>query len=265
MAAACSNSSVGIIVGALLPYFMQISIYQDYEALSWHAADTIMEFVGQHPGAVLCLAAGDTPRLAYQLIAESAAEGKADFRRCTFVGLDEWVGIPPETEGSCHYFLRRHLFDPLQIPEDAIHLFDGLSDDLDYECKKMNEIISAKGGIDLMLVGVGINGHIGLNEPGVSPHLYAHVVELDSATQTMGQKYFKQQTPLTRGITLGLKHLLEARKVILIANGTRKAEIIRQALEGPVTPDLPASIIRMHRDSRVMLDEAAAAALTRRP
>lgn len=244
---------------------MQIDIHKDYEVLSYRAAEIIIEFVGQNPDAVLCLAAGDTPRLTYDLIAEKVKNGKADFSRCTFVGLDEWVGIPPENEGSCHYFLRRYLFDPLQISADSIHLFDALSRDLDHECEKMNEIIAAKGGIDLMLVGTGMNGHVGFNEPGVSPDLYAHVVDLDAATQTVGQKYFKQQTALTRGITLGLKHLLEARKVILIANGARKADIIRQALEGPVTPALPASIIRRHSDSRVLLDESAATALSSRP
>lgn len=244
---------------------MQIDIHKGYEALSHRAADIIIEFVRQNPDAVLCLAAGDTPRLTYDLVAKEVGDGKADFRGCTFVGLDEWVGIPPENEGSCHYFLHRHLFDPLQIPAEAIHLFDALSGNLDYECTKMNEIISARGGIDLMLVGIGMNGHIGFNEPGASPDSYAHVVDLDEATQTVGQKYFSQQTSLTRGITLGLKHLLDATKVILIANGAKKAAVIQQALEGPVTPDIPASIIRMHTGSRVLLEEAAAAALTRGP
>lgn len=240
---------------------MQTEIYQDYDAVSLQTANAVMELVREKPNAVLCLAAGETPRLTYDRIAEAVADRKVSFAQCTFVGLDEWVGIPPENEGSCHYFLRRHLFDPLRISSNRIHLFDALSDDLDHECRKMNDTISALGGVDLMLVGIGMNGHIGFNEPGVSPDQYAHVVDLNEATQSVGQKYFKQRTTLKRGITLGLKHLMEAKNVILIANGTKKAEVIRKALEGPLTPDLPASIIRKHTNSRVMLDKGAASEL----
>ena len=237
---------------------MEISIYKDYHELSLQAADRIIKQVEQKPDAVLCLAAGDTPRLTYDTIADRMVKENLDFGQCTFVGLDEWVDIPPGNEGSCHYFLQKHLFDPLRISPDQVHLFDALSSDLNHECRKMNDLISTLDGIDLMLVGIGMNGHIGFNEPGVSPDLYAHVVDLDEATRTVGQKYFRQQTALAQGITLGLNHLLEARKVILIANGAKKAGVIKQAVEGPVTPELPATIIRMHANSEMMLEEEAA-------
>ena len=237
---------------------MQISVYRDYQTLSFQAAERIIEMIREKPGAVLCLAAGDTPRLTYDTLAARAASENIDFSQCIFVGLDEWVGIPPENEGSCHYFLQKHLFEPLRISSDQIHLFDALTSDLNDECRKMNQLISTLGGIDLMLVGIGMNGHIGFNEPGASPERYAHVVNLDEATQTVGQKYFRQPTVLQQGITLGLKHLLEARKVILIANGAKKAGVIKQTIEGPITPELPATILRMHPNSEVMLDEEAA-------
>jgi galactosamine-6-phosphate isomerase len=128
----------------------------------------------------------------------------------------------------------------------------------------MNITIQEKGGIDLMLVGIGMNGHIGFNEPGIAVNQYAHVVALDADTRTVGQKYFSEQTVLTDGITLGLKHLLEAGKVLLVANGHKKAEVIRKALEEEITTLLPASIIRDHPNSCVMLDEAASSALTTR-
>lgn len=242
---------------------MQISIYKDYPTLSLHAANTIIELVKQKPDAVLCLAAGDTPRLTYDTVTERAANERLDFGQCTFVGLDEWVGIPPENEGSCHYFLQKHLFDPLHISEDKIHLFDALSTDLNHECRKMNDLISSLGGIDFMLVGIGMNGHIGFNEPGVSPDLYAHVVDLDEATRIVGQKYFAQQTSLSKGITLGLNHLLEARQVILVANGAKKAAVIKQTVEGPITPALPATIMRKHFNARVMVDEQAGSKVLR--
>lgn len=242
---------------------MEVSIYKDHDTLSSHAAGEIIGMVARKPDAVLCLATGDTPRLTYSLVVQQATARKVDFTRCTFIGLDEWVGISPENEGSCHYFLRHHIFAPLQIAPHQIHLFNALSGDLAGECGLMNRVVKQRGGIDLMLVGIGMNGHIGFNEPGVAPDQYAHVVTLDEGTRTVGQKYFREQTVLTEGITLGLKHVLEAEKVLLLANGVKKAEVVRRALEEEVTTALPASIIRKHANSRVMLDEPAASALTR--
>ena len=147
------------------------------------------------------------------------------------------------------------------IHQSQIHLFDGLAKDLGEECRTMNKIILEKGGIDLMLVGVGMNGHIGFNEPGVVADRHAHDVDLDSTTQSVGQKYFRESTTLRRGITLGLQDFLESRKAILMASGVRKAEIIRAALEGPVTTQVPASLVRRHAHGIAMLDEGAAGLL----
>lgn len=240
---------------------MQLNVYKDYDTLSRHAADEIIELVKRKPEAVLCMASGDTPRLTCTLMVKKALDEKVDFTRCTFIGLDEWVGIPPENEGSCHYFFRHLVITPLHLAPEQIYLFDALAKDLVHECKTMDEIIERKGGIDLMLVGIGMNGHIGFNEPGVSVDLYAHVIDLDEETQAVGQKYFRSQTSLAQGITLGLGHLLEARRVMLLANGIKKAEVIRKALEEAITPHLPASIIRNHHNGCVMLDEGAASAL----
>ena len=240
---------------------VQLKIYKDYTALSTATAAEILELVKAKPHAVLCLAAGDTPRLTYSLVAKRATDENVDFSGCTFIGLDEWVGIEPGNEGSCHFFLQSRLFDPLKISDSRIHLFNALAMDLEKECIKMDNIIFAKGGIDLMLVGVGMNGHIGFNEPGVSADKYAHVVELDNITQTVGQKYFKEASTLKKGITLGFRHLQEARKVILQANGTKKAEVIRRTMEGEIHTEMPASIIRTHANGLVMIDEEAASKL----
>ncbi|HLT80739.1 MAG TPA: glucosamine-6-phosphate deaminase [Cyclobacteriaceae bacterium] len=242
---------------------MPVNVYHDYETLSRHAADEILQQVQRKPDSILCLAAGDTPRLTYETLTTRVAQEGVDFSRCTFVGLDEWIAVPPDNEGSCAWFLHTYLFKPLSLAAFQIHLFDALSPDLQAECDKMNETIRKNGGIDLMLVGIGMNGHIGFNEPGTPADSYAHVVDLDATTRSVGQKYFKQQTSLTQGITLGLKHLLEARKVILIASGDRKAGIVQQTLEGPVTPDVPATILRSHANCIVMLDTAAASEIKR--
>lgn len=242
---------------------MQLNIYKDYAALSSQAADEIIGLLKSKPDAVLCLAAGDTPRLTYSLLAKKATQQNVEFSRCTFIGLDEWVGIPPQNEGSCHFFLQNQLFGPLHISPAQIHLFDALSEDLDKECETMDKIIAEKGGIDLMLVGVGMNGHIGFNEPRVSFENYSHVTELDETTQSVGQKYFTQSTALKKGITLGLKHLIEARRVLLIANGIKKAEVMRKAMNEEININMPASIIRGHEQGIVMIDEEAASLLAK--
>lgn len=237
---------------------MQLKIFSDYNELSAHAAGEIIDLVKRKPDAVLCLAAGDTPRLTYEMVAKKAAAQKVDFSKVTFIGLDEWVGIPPENEGSCNYFLYNNLFTPLQIPGTQIHLFDALSDDLAAACKKMDTTVLQAGGIDLMLVGIGMNGHIGFNEPGVAFDLYSHVIDLDENTRQVGQKYFREAMPLRKGITLGLQHFLEAGTAIVIANGIKKSGVIQKAVNGPVTNELPASIIQKHPNGLVMIDEEAA-------
>jgi glucosamine-6-phosphate isomerase len=240
---------------------MKLQIEKDYAALSHSTALAIIDQVKRKPGSVLCLAAGDTPRLAYTLLSELAKKDKVDFSRCSFAGLDEWVGIPPENEGSCQYFLRTLLFGPLNIQDDQVHVFNALSVDLSKECTDMDRFIRDKGGIDLMVVGVGRNGHIGFNEPGVDFNRHSHVIDLDDTTQSVGQKYFKENTSLKKGITLGLKHLLEARSAIMIANGIKKAEVIKSALEGEITNQMPASIMRRHQNGEVIIDEQAGSLL----
>ena len=169
---------------------MHIEIVNDYQEISDAAASTIINQVKQKPDSVLCLASGDSAKLAYQKMVERAKKEQISFSAVHFIGLDEWVGISPHKQGSCALFLRQILLSPLQIPDDQVHLFDSMANDLEEECKKMDGIILRKGGIDLMLVGIGMNGHIGFNEPGVSPKLQSHVTQLDATTQTVGQKYF---------------------------------------------------------------------------
>lgn len=227
-------------------------------------ANQILHQVKKKPNSVLCLAAGDTPRLAYKLLVEFGKRQQISFAQCTFVALDEWLGIAADNDGSCAFFLRRNLFLPLEIADSQIRLFDALTSDPAGECRSMDNFIFDNGGIDLMLVGVGMNGHVGFNEPGVAEGLYAHVTDLDATTRSVGQKYFKQSTDLERGITLGLRHLLESRSTLLMASGAKKAAIIAKAMEGTVSTDVPASIIRKHPNGVVLLDEDAACMLRRR-
>ncbi|PSR56476.1 glucosamine-6-phosphate deaminase [Adhaeribacter arboris] len=230
--------------------------------MSKAAADFVREYVQQKPNALLCFPSGESPTGMLHYLGQYAQAGQVDFSKCTFVGLDEWVGMDETNEGSCRHYLNQHLFEPLGIkPENRI-LFNAKAPDLDQECERMNALIAQHGVIDLMVVGVGMNGHIGLNEPGVSFDLYAHHMALDEVTKTVGQKYFKQQTELHEGITLGLKHFQEAHYPVLIAAGGKKAGILAQALEGKVTNQVPASILQILPNAQVFLDWAVATQLT---
>jgi glucosamine-6-phosphate isomerase len=243
---------------------MQLLIHPNYESLSEFAATLLTDYIKEKPNAVLCLAAGETPLLTYQKWVKKMFDEKIDYQHCTFIGLDEWVGIAPENSGSCHFFLQENIFKPLKIKKNRIFLFDAMAHDIQAQCQKMNDIIVEKNGIDLILVGVGMNGHIGFNEPGVAFNKYAHVIDLDEKTQTVGQKYFKENTQLSQGITLGLKHFLEAKQAIVIANGIKKAEIVKKMLEESVSPNTPASIVNHHPQGIVAIDTAAASLLKKK-
>jgi glucosamine-6-phosphate isomerase len=240
---------------------MQLKIYKDHQSLSDATANEVIELAKTKPAAVICMASGETPRLTCKLLVEKAVKERVDLTRITFIGLDEWVGISPENEGSCHYFFQTEIFKPLDFSSSQVHLFDALSGTLDEECKKTDRMILEKGGIDLMIVGIGMNGHIGFNEPGVSFDNYAHVIDLDETTTTVGQKYFKTPVTLQKGITLGLKHLQQSKKVLLLANGSKKAGVIKKTVEGEITNEFPASIMQTHANGFVMIDEEAATLL----
>ena len=240
---------------------MQLKIYANDHALADAASDMIIAAVATKPTALLCFATGDSPKLTYQLVVQKAESQNIDFTKCFIIGLDEWMNIEPGNSGTCHYFLHQYLLDPLGIHSSRVHLFDGLTKDEQRECEKMNQLIKDLGGIDLMVVGVGMNGHIGFNEPGTAENSETHVAVLDDTTRTVGKKYFQTAVPITRGITLGLKQVMEARTVLMIANGKKKAPVIRRLLEEPITVELPASLIRRHSGSILAIDEEAASEL----
>src|SRR6476660_2684127 len=135
----------------------------------------IIECVQSKPGALLCFATGDSPKLAYRLFAEKVVKNKIDVSKCFIIGLDEWMGISPGNTGSCHWFLHEYLITPMDISSSQVHLFNAFAEDEAAEGKKIDQLIAAKGGVDLMVVGVGMNGHIGFNEPGTDIHSLAHV------------------------------------------------------------------------------------------
>lgn len=240
---------------------MQLRIPENHSNLSIAAAAMIINYVKNKPGATLCFASGDTPKLAYQLVAETLRREGTDISKCFFIGLDEWLGIPPDNTGSCHYFLQHYLFAPMGATASQIHLFDGMTTNAEEECKKMNQIIDRRGGIDLMVVGVGMNGHIGFNEPGTDIASVAHVAQLDQVTKEVGKKYFSEAVTIDRGITVGLKQVMMAKTLLMMASGKKKAPVIKQALETGAGTDFPASLIQTHPDGILMVDREAASEL----
>ncbi len=237
---------------------MEVLTYPDYNTMCRAAADMIITQIKFKPDSLLCFPSGDSPVGVYKHLIADAKNGTVDFSRCYFVGLDEWVSMGKEDEGSCTHFLYQNFFTPAQIEPEKVIFFDAKTKDLDAACKAMDDFIKEKGPLDIMLVGIGMNGHIGLNEPCTDFNLYAHHAPLAAVTASVGQKYFKKQTPLHRGITLGLKYLQEAKTPMLIAAGVKKADIIAQALQGEVTNLLPASIFQTLPSAYVLLDKDAA-------
>jgi glucosamine-6-phosphate isomerase len=238
---------------------MQIKKYKNLEKLSEAVADFIIAIVKAKPNATMVLTSGDTPKMAYQLIAQKATA--KDFEKVKIIGLDEWVGVPPASEGSCKYIVYENLLKPLNISEENYTFFDSMSNDLFAECKRVDKLIFDSGGLDFILVGIGLNGHLGLNEPGSSFDAYCQVTQLEEMTISTGQKYFSSQTPLSQGITVGIKQLLEAKTAMIIANGSRKADIINKTINDPISENLPSTALRLHQNGLLLIDEAAAGKL----
>lgn len=237
---------------------MRICIANTYEEMSEQAADDFLKIIERSGSPVICPASGDSPAGLYKELVDRVNRNKLNISNWKFVALDEWVGMNGDDEGSCRFHLNNQLFHPLQVAEDKIYFFDGRENDLQSECKRIEHFINQHGGIDLAIVGIGLNGHIGMNEPGTSPAIRSHVGPLDPLTAQVGQKYFKQERQLKEGITLGLTNIMEARNVFLLVSGRKKAEIVRRMFAEEISEQLPATILRNHPGLIIYLDKEAA-------
>jgi galactosamine-6-phosphate isomerase len=240
---------------------MQVFIADTYELMSKQAADAIAEMLRPFETPLVCVASGDSPKGLYKEWKLQQEKKIIDVHKWNFLGLDEWVGLDENDEGSCRYMLNNDVFYPLDIQSEKICCFDGKSTDTAAECDQIENYIHKHTAIDVAVLGLGMNGHIGLNEPGTSPLEYSHVSTVHPVTKAVGQKYFSKPQLLTEGITLGLATLMEAKHLILLVSGQKKAAILQQALEGPVTEQVPASLLRHHRGFEVYADKEAAALL----
>jgi len=237
---------------------MEIKIHPTHEELSCATAIKIAHHIGRNPNTLLCLAAGDTPLQMLAELVKMQNRGEVDLSSVWYAQLDEWVGLGINDKGSCIQVMTDGFFAPANIPAERICFFDGLADDMNRECRKMEDWIAKHGGIGLVVLGVGMNGHIGFNEPGTPDTPGCIVVPLDDTTKTVSKKYFDKALPITEGVTIGWRTLLDANTAVLMASGIKKAPIMRAALEGSVTTDVPASVFQDHKNVTVMLDKEAA-------
>ena len=225
-----------------------------YEKLSRQAANLISAQIILYPDSVIGLATGSTPLGTYRQLVAWYEKGDLDFSSVKTVNLDEYVGLAPDDEHSYRYFMDKNLFSKINIKKENTYLPDGLSDPAE-AAREYDKIIEGLGGIDLQLLGIGHNGHIGFNEPDFAFEKTTHAVELDDSTINANARFFADRSLVPRrAVTMGMKSIMQAKKIVLIASGEDKREILHKALYGPVTPAVPASILPLHPCLTVIAD-----------
>ncbi|MEO6637683.1 MAG: glucosamine-6-phosphate deaminase [Ginsengibacter sp.] len=240
---------------------MNLSISNNYEELSCRAANDLLNFIEGKEDPLLCMASGDSPKGLYKELITQVKETGIDISGWKFLSLDEWAGMNGHDEGSCRFHLNNDLFGPLNVAERNIIFFDGKATNAEDECKRIENFINDHRGIDVAVIGLGINGHVGMNEPGTSENSRTHVAEIASTTRAVGQKYFTSEQSLTHGLTLGIASLLDAGDIMLIVSGNKKAAAVQIMIEEEISTQLPASLLRKHKSFHVYLDSAAASQL----
>ena len=239
---------------------MQLRIFECAEEAAVALARHLADAVRRQPDIVLGLATGRSPIATYAELRRMASEGFVDFSRATTFNLDEFAGVAATHPGSFRRFMDQHLFDAIGIDRERIHFLNGVAPDLDAECDRYEAAIDGAGGLDLQLLGIGGNGHIGFNEPGDQLVSRTHRVTLHEATLHDNAALFggnPQQVP-REALSMGMGTILRARELVLIATGERKARCIERTVRGPLTTRLPASFLQTHRHVEIFLDRAAA-------
>ena len=244
---------------------MRVIIEKDYEAMSKRAAEFVANLVRNKPDCVLGLATGSTPVGMYKELIRMHKEEGLDFARVTTFNLDEYYGLAPEHDQSYHYFMHDNLFNHINVPASSINVPSGTAPDVDASCAHYEQMIEEAGGIDIQVLGIGGDGHIAFNEPGSSLASRTRLVTLDEETISDNARFFekKEDVPLS-AITMGVGTILEARTCLMLANGTKKAKVVAEAVEGPITSQITSSALQMHPDAIVIVDEEAASELARK-
>ena len=237
---------------------MKIIKTADYNEMSRKAANLIGAQVIMKPDCILGLATGSSPIGTYKELIKRCEEGDLYFSQVQSVNLDEYKGLSRDNDQSYYYFMNHNLFDHINIDKANTHVPNGMESDAEKECASYEELIKSLGGIDLQLLGLGHNGHIGFNEPAEEFDKVTHCVDLQESTIEANKRFFASADDVPRqAYTMGIGTIMSAKKIVVVVSGEDKADIVKRAFSGPITPSVPASILQMHPDVTVICDAAA--------
>lgn len=237
---------------------MQIYKTNNYYEMSCKAANIIAAQMILKPNSVLGLATGSTPEGLYQQLIGKYFNGQIDFSNINTVNLDEYAGLDKDNEQSYNYYMRKNLFSRVNIPEGNYHLPNGMAKESEEECKRYDKLIEDLGGVDLQLLGLGQNGHIGFNEPNEHFSKGTNLVKLTKSTVDVNARFFENYDDVPRfAYSMGIKTIMSAKKILLVVNGSSKATALKQMVKGPITPQVPASILQLHPDVTIVADSEA--------
>ena len=241
---------------------MLVEVLEDYDTMSERAAEIVTAQIQRKPDSVIGFATGSTPLGLYKHLIHNHKERGLDFSKVTTFNLDEYVGLPPEHDQSYHYFMWEHLFKHVNVSRERVYIPDGTVEDIDYFCQWYEQQIEKAGGIDLQILGIGANGHMAFNEPGSSLGSRTRIKTLTDKTVKDNARFFKHPKDVPKyAITMGIGTIMEAKNLLLVASGERKAMAVKKTLEGPITAMVPSSILQMHRHAQIIIDEAASSEL----
>lgn len=237
-------------------------VFPSPDAIADYLSQELLEQIRQKPDSILGLATGSTMEPVYAALLQQLGQQRTDLSRLTTFNLDEYIGLAPDHPQSYNFYMHHHLFDGLGLNDSQIHLPNGLCADQHSECQAYSTAIAAAGGLDFQLLGVGTNGHIGFNEPGTPFDSRTHVVELSETTRIDNGRFFDDMAEVpTHAITMGIRDILDAREIVLVATGGHKAETMNLLYRTPAAPDMPATALKLHPNVRIYLDPAAASRL----
>jgi glucosamine-6-phosphate deaminase len=241
---------------------VRLRVLPDYESMSAAAAQIVAGKVREKPEAVFLLPTGTTPLGMYERLVRLHQEQGLSFSRATFFNLDEYLGLPPDHPASYHVYMEENFYTLVDADPARIHVPDGSAPDPEAECERYEAAIREAGGVDLCVLGIGRNGHIGFNEPGAPFDSRTRVVRLSESTRRVNASDFEEGKVPERAITVGMATIFEAREVLLLASGANKARAVAVAIEGEISDAVPASMLRRHPNTTFLLDQEAAAALS---
>lgn len=237
---------------------MRVVICENYEEMSKQAAKLVISQVNLKPNSILGLATGSTPIGMYDKLIEANKKGEVDFSEVTTFNLDEYYPLSADNDQSYHYFMNEHLFSKTNIPFERTHVPDGEAANPEKECEEYDKKIDAAGGIDLQILGIGQNGHIGFNEPDKNLIAGTHLTGLTDSTIEANSRFFEKKEDVpTKALTMGIASILKSKKIIIMANGAAKHEVVSALMTPDITTDIPATMLKVHSDVVVICDKEA--------